>query len=86
MCRLLHLGHSETDLFFRGAAGVQDPVLGAVAQDQDPVAEFQQHVQVLAHVDHGRSGRLLLSEQPVDRIRGVDIHAAASVDAAPCMI
>ena len=49
------------------------------AQHQYPVAQLQQHVQVLADKDHGDALFLLLVDQIVDGIGGIDVQPAHRV-------
>jgi hypothetical protein len=56
----LHLGHKESNLFFRDAASIHDAGYLTPAQNQNPVAQLQKHIQILAHVNHGHTLGLLL--------------------------
>ena len=47
------LGHKKTDLFLRCGAGVHDAADLTAAQDQNAVAQLQQHVEVLADEHDG---------------------------------
>ena len=69
------MGHVQAHLFLGGAPAVHDAGHLAAAEHQDPVAQLQQHVQILAHQDHGHALQLLLVEQAVDGVGGVDVQA-----------
>ena len=56
----LDMGHQQADLFLRDGAGVDDAGNLAAAQDQNPVAQLEQHVQILADIDDGCALLLLL--------------------------
>ena len=50
-----------------------------MAEHQNPVAQLQQHVQILADEHHGHALFLLLVEQVIDHIAGVDVQTAHRV-------
>ena len=62
-----------------GRPGVDHAGDLTAAEDQDAVAQLQQHVQVLADVDDGDALHLLLRQQVVNGIGGVDVQAAHGV-------
>ena len=56
----LHAGHQRADLPLVGSAGVHHAGHLTAAEDHDPVAQLQQHVQILAHIHHGDALHFLL--------------------------
>ena len=73
---LLGLGHQQTHLLLGDRAGVHHAGNAPVAQHQYPVAQRQQHVQILAHAKHRHAALLLLVQQIVDGVGGIDVQAA----------
>ena len=51
----------------------------AAADDQDAIAQLEQHVEILAHADHRHAAFLLLAEQIVNHVGRVDIQSAHGI-------
>ena len=60
---VLALCHEQADLFLGGRARIHKAGDAPGADDQDPVAELKQHVQVLADEDDGDAGFLLCVQE-----------------------
>ncbi len=71
------VGHHQTDFFLGGGAGIDDAADLTAAQHQNAVAQLKQHVEVLADVNDGGALHLLLGEEVIDGVGGVDVEDRA---------
>ena len=74
-----HEGHGAADLALVGGSGVDHAGNLTAAQNDNPVAELQQNVEVFADVHDGDALHLLLGEQVVNGVGRVDIESAHRV-------
>jgi len=59
-------GHHQANLFLGYSAGFDYALDFAIAQDQDSVTQFQQHIEVFADEQHGHVFLFLFVDQGVD--------------------
>jgi hypothetical protein len=72
-------GHQETYLILAAGPSVQNPTDTSSAQNQDPIAEFQKDIQFLPDIDNRDPTLLLLVQEAVDRVGGIDVKSAHRV-------
>ena len=71
--------HRQTDLLLCGVLGIHNAGDLAGADDQDPIAEFEKNIQILADENNGSPQSFLFIQQIVDREGGIDVKPSHGI-------